>query len=209
MVALALLAMPAGVYVALNYRALGLDRSFGMGSLGIVLLFTAVLCLTTALIFSRRLARLVERIARPLLIRGTRDRFKRIYESFHTYRDRARSLPPVLGVAIIVQALRVIVHYEVSEAMGLNIPAIYFFLFVPVIAMFIALPISIGGLGVREGLGILFFCAAIPRLDSEEVLAMGLLAYVVGVVVSLAGGVLYLTRGPKPGRLRQEFPEGG
>jgi hypothetical protein len=100
------------------------------------------------------------------------------------------------------------VHFEVSEAMGLEIPLIYFFLFVPVIAIFIALPISIGGLGVREGLGIFFFCRAVPGLDSEQAFTMGFLAYVVGVVVSLAGGLIYMSRGLAPGQIEEELSDG-
>jgi len=208
MVALGLLAMPAGLYVALRYEALGLERAFGLWSLAIVVAFMIILTMSTLLIFSRRLARAVERVVRPLLIRGTRDRFKRVYESFYSYRSCVSSLPVVLAVAVLVQALRVMVHFEVSEAMGLDIPIIYFFLFVPVIAIFIALPISIGGLGVREGLGIFFFCRAVPGLDSEQAFTMGFLAYVVGVIVSLAGGIMYLGRGLAPGQIEEDFSDG-
>jgi uncharacterized protein (TIRG00374 family) len=208
MVALGLLAMPAGLYVAARYEVLGLERTFGIWSLAIVLAFVAILGLTTSVIFSRRLARGIERILRPLLVKGTRERFKRIYESFYMYRGEVRNLPAILVVAIGVQALRVLVHYEISEAMNLGIPVIYFFLFVPVIAIFIALPISIGGLGVREGLGIFFFCRAVEGLGNEQAFTMGLLAYVVGVVVSLAGGVIYLTRGLSPRQIEQEFTDG-
>ncbi len=208
MVALGLLAMPAGLYVAFRYGALGLDRSFGFWSLVIVLAFVGILAFTLAMILNRGLARAVERIVRPLLIRGTRDRFRQVYESFHMYRKHMRGLVAVLGMALFVQTCRVLVHYEVSEAMGLEIPAIYFFLFIPVIAIFIAMPISIGGLGVREGLGIFFFTRAVAGLGDEQAMAMELLAYVVGVVVSLGGGVIYFTRGLAPARIEQEFSEG-
>ena len=79
----------------------------------------------------------------------------------------------------------------------------------PVIAIFIALPISIGGLGVREGLGIYLFRKAVPAVTSEQAFMMGLLAYLVGVVVSLAGGVIYLTRGPAPAGIEQDLEGGG
>jgi uncharacterized protein (TIRG00374 family) len=208
MVALGLLAMPAGLYVAFRYEALGLDRDFGLWSLVIVLAFMGILGMTVAILMSRRLAKTIERVVRPLLIRGSRDRFKQVYESFYLYRSHLPGLAWVIGTALVVQACRVIVHYQVSEAMGLGIPVIYFFLFVPVIAIFIAMPISIGGLGVREGLGIFFFTRAVGGLGSEQVMAMSLLAYVVGIIVSLAGGVIYFTRGPAPARIEQDLSEG-
>jgi uncharacterized protein (TIRG00374 family) len=208
MVALGLLAMPAGLYVAFRYEALGLDRGFGFWSLVIVLAFMGILAFSVAVLMSRGLARALERVVRPLLIRGTRDRFKQVYEAFHLYRRHFRGLSLVMGTALVVQACRVVVHYEVSEAMGLGIPLIYFFLFVPVIAIFIAMPISIGGLGVREGLGIFFFTRAVGGIGSEQVMAMSLLAYIVGVVVSLGGGVIYFTRGPAPAQIERELTEG-
>jgi uncharacterized protein (TIRG00374 family) len=208
MVALGLLAVPAGLHVASRYEALGLGRGLGLWSLVIVLAFTGILGLTLAMIFMRGLARAVERVVRPMLIRGTRDRFKQVYESFYFYRKHLGGLATVLGISLLVQACRVVVHYQVSEAMGLGIPGIYFFLFVPVIAIFIALPISIGGLGVREGLGIFFFTRAVAGLGDEQAMAMGLLAYVVGVVVSLGGGVIYFTRGAPPARIEKELEEG-
>jgi hypothetical protein len=208
MVALALLAVPAGILVALRYQKLGLERDFGLASLGIVLAFVAILALACVVLFSRKLARLLRNLLRPFMIRGLHDRFKRIYEAFHLYSRAGRTLSAVLVVSLAVQAMRTVVHYEIAKAMGLEIPAIYFFLFVPVIAIFIALPISIGGLGVREGLGIFFFCKAVPGLTTEQAFTMGFLAYVVGVAVSLAGGAIYLARGLAPAQIEREFQSG-
>lgn len=207
MMTLAVLAVPAGLYAAVRYRELGLERNFGLASMAIVLAFVAILVLAFLVLFSRRLARALRSIIRPFLIRGLHDRVRRIYDSFYTYSRSGRALAKVLAVSLVVQALRTVVHYQVSMAMGLPIPVIYFFLFVPVIAIFIALPISIGGLGVREGLGIYLFRKAVPVVTSEQAFTMGLIAYLVGVVVSLAGGVIYLARGLAPARTDE--PEGG
>jgi hypothetical protein len=113
-----------------------------------------------------------------------------------------------LGIAMVVQVLRVLVHYEVSLALGLEIPVIYFFLFIPVIAIFIALPISIGGLGIREGLGVILFCGVIQGLTKEQAFSMELLAGIVGVLVSLIGGVIYLRRGFAPYRVDRDLTDG-
>ncbi len=203
MIALALLAVPAGIVVASRAEKLGLQRDFGRMSLLIVLAFIGILGLAAAVIFSRRLARFIDRILGPLLFGGLRERFKRVYESFQVYASKSRNLGAVLVVAMGVQVLRVIVHYEISKAMGLSIQAMYFFLFIPVIAIFIALPISIGGLGVREGLEIFFFCRAVNGLGREQAFTMGLLAYIVGIVVSLVGGVIYFSRNSRPQSIEQ------
>jgi uncharacterized protein (TIRG00374 family) len=208
LVGLGLLAMPSGLHIALSRGTLGTDSRFGATSMIIVLAFVAVLAFAFMVLMNRELARKFSRLLRPLFIRGTHERFKNIYESFHLYRGNMGDLTAALGIAIAVQVLRVLVHYEVSRAIGLDIPMIYFFLFIPVIAIFIALPISIGGLGVREGLGVVFFCGAVQGLGKEQAFGMGLLAGVVGVLVSMVGGVIYLRRGFARYRVDPDMTDG-
>lgn len=208
LVGLGLLAMPSGLHIALSRGTLGADRGFGTTSMIIVLVFVVLLVFALMVLMNRELARAFYRLFRPLFIGGMRERFKNMYESFHLYRSSMGDLTAALGIAVVVQVLRVLVHYEVSRAVGLDIPVIYFFLFIPVVAIFIALPISIGGLGVREGLGVVLFCGAVHGLGKEQAFAMGLLAGVVGVLVSIAGGVIYLRRGFARYRVDPDLTDG-
>jgi hypothetical protein len=208
LVGLGLLAVPAGLYIASSRGTLGLDPGFGMTSILIVLGFVVLLVFALMVLMNRDLARGVARIVRPLLIGGTRERARDIYESFHLYKSNMGDLLGAFGVAMVVQVLRVLVHYELSLALGLEIPIIYFFLFIPVIAIFIALPISIGGLGIREGLGVVLFCGVVQGLTKEQAFSMELLAGVVGVLVSLIGGVIYLRRGFAPYRVDRDLTDG-
>ena len=208
LIALGLLAMPSGIYIASSRGTLGLESGFGPTSILMVLAFVVLLVLAFLVLMNRSLARGVARVLRPVFIGGTRERAKSIYESFHLYRSNLGGLFGALGIALVVQVLRVLVHYEVSRALGLEIPAIYFFLFIPVIAIFIALPISIGGLGIREGLGVILFCGAVAGLAEEQAFSMELLAGIVGVLVSLIGGVIYLRRGFIPYRVDRDLTDG-
>ncbi len=208
LVALGLLAMPSGLYIASSRGTLGLETGFGPASILIVLAFVVLLVFAFLVLMNRGLARAVARLIGPLFIGGARERARSIYESFHLYRSNLAGLFGALGVALLVQVLRVLVHYEVSLALGLDIPIIYFFLFIPVIAIFIALPISIGGLGIREGLGVILFCGAVQRLTGEQAFSMELLAGIVGVLVSLIGGVIYLRRGFAPYRVDRDLTDG-
>jgi uncharacterized protein (TIRG00374 family) len=208
LVALGLLAMPAGVYIASSRGTLGLRAGFGTTSILMVLTFVVLLILTFLVLMNRGLARRAARLLRPIFVGGTRERARSIYESFHLYRSNLGDLIGALGIALVVQVLRVLVHYEVSLALGLEIPPIYFFLFIPVIAIFIALPISIGGLGIREGLGVILFCGAVAGLAEEQAFSMELLAGIVGVLVSLSGGVIYLRRGFAPYRVDRDLTDG-
>ena len=54
------------------------------------------------------------------------------------------------------------------------------------------LPISLNGLGIREGTGVLLFTQI--GISKEQALLMELITYVVMVIVSLVGGVFFLVR---------------
>jgi uncharacterized protein (TIRG00374 family) len=208
LVGLGILAILAGLYIASSRGTLGLDEGFGMTTILTVMAFVVILVFAFMVLMNRDLARAVARVLRPLFIGGTRERAKRIYESFHLYRSNMGALLGAMGIAMVVQVLRVLVHYELSLALGLEIPVIYFFLFIPVIAIFIALPISIGGLGIREGLGVVLFCGVVKGLTQEQAFSMELLAGIVGVLVSLIGGVIYLRRGFAPYRVDRDLKDG-
>jgi hypothetical protein len=153
----------------------------------------AILAVVLGITFIRTLARKLDGLLRPFGLVSVRTRLKGVYESAYAYRSQPRLLWSVTGIAMIVQILRVLVHYEVAVALGIDIPMRYYFLFIPVIAILIALPISINGIGVRENAGVFFFRQV--GVTPPEAFSMGFLAYLVGVAVSLVGGVLFLIRG--------------
>jgi uncharacterized protein (TIRG00374 family) len=185
LVALALLALAAALCLprALEHRVVAWS---GVG-------LAAILACVLGVVFSRRLARRLERVLRPLGFRGLGEKLRAVYDSAYAYRSRTGLLWGVTGIALVVQVMRVLVHYEVARALGIAVPMPYFFLFIPLIAILIALPVSINGIGVREGAGILLFGHV--GVARAEAFSMGFLAYLVGVAVSLVGGVLFAVRG--------------
>ena len=64
--------------------------------------------------------------------------------------------------------------------------------FVPLLGLIMMLPITINGLGLREGVGILLFARI--GFSEEEAFLMEFITYVVMVGISLIGGVLFLKR---------------
>jgi hypothetical protein len=64
------------------------------------------------------------------------------------------------------------------------------FVVIPLVAVAAGLPVSIGGLGVREGTGVLLLAPL--GMAGPEVVAMESLAYLVGVGTSIIGGFAFL-----------------
>ena len=108
----------------------------------------------------------------------------------------------LFAYSILIQGLRVSVHYLVSRSLlGDASPGLFdYFLVIPPLAFLLTLPITLGGLGLREGAALPLFAPL--GVAGEEAVAIELLAYFVMLAVSLQGGVLFLMR--KQGRQRAE-----
>ncbi len=88
-----------------------------------------------------------------------------------------------MGVAIVVACA--------GRAAGAPLPLSYWFEIVPVVSLAMVLPLSIGGLGVREeGLTRMLAPAGVP---AETAIAIGLLWFLTTIVCGLVGGALFLT----------------
>ena len=111
------------------------------------------------------------------------------------YRGARALLARMLLLAAITQLMRIGVHALVSRALGLQVPLQYFLLFVPLLAVIVSLPISLNGLGLREGAGVLLF--GLIGVDRPRAFSLQFLTYLVAVAVSLLGGLAYLIRIPQ------------
>jgi uncharacterized protein (TIRG00374 family) len=99
----------------------------------------------------------------------------------HDQRDAAYAL----GASIAYQTSVVAAVYCAVHTVGLTIPNAAVIAFVPAVAMAQVVPISVGGLGVREGmLALLLHPLGVP---TGQAVAVGLLWYAMTLIVSLAG----------------------
>ncbi|MGH7803097.1 MAG: lysylphosphatidylglycerol synthase transmembrane domain-containing protein [Candidatus Binatia bacterium] len=99
-----------------------------------------------------------------------------------------------------VSALSALFHFSQIAAMALlasglhlAIPATYFFIFGPLVNIFSSLPISVNGLGIREG-GYVFFLTHVG-VARESAIAFALLYFGIVLASGLIGGVIILFRG--------------
>jgi uncharacterized protein (TIRG00374 family) len=99
-------------------------------------------------------------------------------------RDRRDALGALVA-AVAYQMTVLAAVYCAVHTIGLTIPNGAVFAFIPAVAMVQVLPISVGGLGVREGmLALLLVPLGVP---TGQAVALGLLWYAMTIVVSVAG----------------------
>ena len=171
---------------------------------GVVAFFVGAVVVLRAMLEPRVLAVLERVLVRVGLARLVPS-LDRLSGSLVEFRSRKRLLLELLCVALVVQIMRIGVHILFARALGLHVEAAYFFLFVPLLAVIVSLPISLNGIGVREGAGILLF--GMVGLDRASAFALQFGTYLVAVGVSLIGGLVFLARIPgRRARARTQAP---
>ena len=86
------------------------------------------------------------------------------------------------------QAFDIIASYFLAKTMLIELPLLVFFVVIPIVYLSTALPISLGGLGVREG--VLAFLLAKLGIANSDAVSFSLLLYLNRVLISLIGGII-------------------
>jgi len=120
----------------------------------------------------------------------------------HLGLDRLRRQPgdavPVLAAAFAYQLTVVLSAWAGAHALGLDLGWSAMMAFIPVVAIAQVLPLSVNGLGLREG--VLVLLLAPLGVSTGEAVALGLLLYGMNLVVSLLGAPAFAV-GPRPVRV--------
>lgn len=170
-VILLLAALPSHLWVFRELRLEGTSRR-ALAALVLVLLLAAGAALARR--YRNKLAQLVDR-ALPIL-------------------KDPLSLGIAMALSLGVQLVQISTHWIAYRAIGAPIAYSDLLFFLPLITLLGMVPISLGGMGVREGLGIFFF-TLLPGVGREAVLAEAgfrylLMAAMAIVNIAVAGAVL-------------------
>jgi len=112
----------------------------------------------------------------------------KVVESFNRYRKDRRRLVIVALISLLFQTSVVVINKLYSEALDIDVSFLQLLMIVPLVYLTEALPISINGLGVREGAFVFFFLAI--GQTAEAGLALALFVVVFRYSTGLIGGGL-------------------
>jgi hypothetical protein len=153
----------------------------------------AALASATVLITSPTAFRHAERLAGGRAASKLFHSVRRFCEAVQRYRGHGRAVWAALGISLVFQTLLMFLWYLVARALHLPVPFGRFLVFIPIINVITMLPISVGGLGLREwGTVVLFGTVGV---EPAEAFTLSLLMFTVVVVTSLPGGVIFLWGG--------------
>ena len=151
----------------------------GGGALGIALLFH-----NDFIYWVDR--RIIQRVADRKIIRQVR----RWIVSCLQYRQYPQTLCMSFLLTMFVQILRILVFYAVALSFGVHVSVTYYFIFVPLMMLLIILPVSINGIGVREGSFVAFF--ALVGVPSAQAFIISFVVSVLTTLMTAVGGIVYM-----------------
>lgn len=150
-------------------------------------------------LFSRRASERIRRLVGRLPNERSRTLAVGVVEALHALRRKPGLLSWVFLLSAVVQVSRIFVHYHVSMAMGIPLSLRPFFVIIPVLAVLVALPISFGGLGVRESAAIELFGHV--GVDPSKAVAMQLTVFALSILINLPGWFMFVARQVRTGRI--------
>jgi len=118
-----------------------------------------------------------------------REKFGRIGAVLIAYKSHKRKLWRILILSLMLQINVIVYYYIIAAALGIQLSFFYFCLFIPPIVILTMLPVSVGGVGVREA-AFLFFLAPLG-IAPAEIVSLSLWSYILALLANLSGGLVY------------------
>ena len=114
----------------------------------------------------------------------------KIYHAFDGYRQQHGALSAAVVLSLMNMAGLTLACYAFGRGLGIALPIADYYILFPIITVLSAIPITPGGLGLREGLFAELFVLA--GAASAYAVALSLLVYGGGLFWSLFGGLLFI-----------------
>jgi len=142
------------------------------------------------IMFNRKLGSFMRFILQWFVPEKLLIKLREIYNIIYYFSKNKRLVLFVFFISLFIQIIRIFIHYVAGKAVGVQADFVSFLIFIPLIALLASLPISIGGLGVREQSGVILF----QRVGVQKALSISMefLAYIITIVGSLPGILFFV-----------------
>lgn len=142
------------------------------------------------LIMSPRLLRWAEPWLMRLRLGAIAARLTKIQTLLRQFSTDRSALRSSMGLSFILQFGIIVYHFLIAQQLAISISFLALVVFIPIVVVITLLPISLGGLGLKEGLWIYLFSRV--GLSSEEAVLLSLTVTILGWLLSIPGGLILL-----------------
>lgn len=153
--------------------------------LGIFLIFMTGIIMFFHPVLHALLEKILIRLKAERLLQKTPE----VYEGTARFR---RNLPDILLttlISLVIQTISICSVWVAARAVGIDAPFFIFLMFIPLINIAVAIPLTINGVGLREGMFFLLFSEIGVPMESS--ITLSLLTLLLNLGMALPGGVVY------------------
>jgi uncharacterized protein (TIRG00374 family) len=122
-----------------------------------------------------------------------KERARRVYSGLVGFLASKGDIAFAFFLSLLSRIVWIYACFILSRSMGHDLPVAVYFMLLPIIEFVRMFPVSINGLGVREGAFVLYFGAF--GLKVPDALVLSLLVYTAFLVIGAVGGIIYGTSG--------------
>lgn len=115
-----------------------------------------------------------------------------VVSTLHEYRKMRTQILFAVCISFIAQYLIILCYLMIGLSLNIELPISIYFTIIPIVFVATALPISIGGLGVRESTLITLFLFF--QVDKQAAIALSLIYFGSIVLLTLPGGLIILSK---------------
>ncbi len=126
---------------------------------------------------------------------GINKKIDTFYKVLMGYKNHPDILLKIFACSLFVQLGVIIEYYVLGWGLGVDVGIGYYFLFIPLTIAVSMIPVSLSGLGLREGAFVYLFTRV--GASKEQAITLSLMWFATAAIVSLIGGVEYVRMGGK------------
>lgn len=171
--------------VLLGWNYVG-DNPTVLFSVGVI---TIVLIGVLLVLFNKLLYGKINKLLHSPQAGKIREFIKDLHQEIHIFRHHKDVVTKNLLVSVAIQVISPLAFWIIALSIGIKINILYFFIFIPIIGAITLLPISIGGLGLRDATTIFFFAKA--GVGKDLSFAMSLVSFLFILIIGIIGGIIY------------------
>jgi len=186
----------SGVISASTYAIIALFLGFtaiGNRSFIIPVIIFFIICIIIAfLILNPSILRLNKLINKIKFLKKVKEKLANIYFTFLSFKKFKWVLVRVLIYSFLLQFAVILNYFLAAKSLGINLNLTAFIFIVPVVTIIAMVPISIGGIGIRENT--LVFIITAMGVGSEQAAICALLIFLMLIFIGIIGGITYSVR---------------
>ncbi len=155
-----------------------------------VAIFTVAFFAAIWIVLHRWALQLFSSILRRFKLAKIADKLLHVRESILEVAVAKSAMLKMLLLSVFFQLLGVVIIYIVGRALEIQLAFGYYCIYVPLITAIAVLPVSVLGIGIREGAFVFFFTqAGVPKATA---LSLSLLLFSQSLLMAAMGGIWYL-----------------